>query len=65
MTVAGLCRYGDWRHVATGCTALVLFTTGVLYLVTKLLYCIDLCIVNITKTLNGLGWLEWDCNEVK
>jgi len=22
MTVAGLWRYGDWRHVATGCTAL-------------------------------------------
>jgi len=26
MTIAGLWRYGDWRHVATGCTALVLFT---------------------------------------
>jgi len=25
MTIAGLWRYGDWRHVATGCTALVLF----------------------------------------
>ena len=24
MTIAGLWRYGDWRHVATGCTALVL-----------------------------------------
>jgi len=24
MTVAGLCRYGEWRHVATGCTTLVL-----------------------------------------
>jgi len=25
MTITGLClwRYGDWRHVATGCTALV------------------------------------------
>ena len=23
MTTAGLWRYGDWRHVATGCTALV------------------------------------------
>jgi len=23
MTVAGLWTYGDWRHVATGCTALV------------------------------------------
>ena len=23
MTIAGLWRYGDWRHVATGCTALV------------------------------------------
>jgi len=23
MTIAGLRRYGDWRHVATGCTALV------------------------------------------
>jgi len=23
MTIAGLLRYGDWRHVATGCTALV------------------------------------------
>jgi len=22
MTIAGLWRYGDWRHVATGCTAL-------------------------------------------
>ena len=26
MTIAGLWRYGDLRHVATGCTALVLFT---------------------------------------
>jgi len=23
MTIAGIWRYGDWRHVATGCTALV------------------------------------------
>jgi len=23
MTIAGLWRYGDWRHVTTGCTALV------------------------------------------
>jgi len=23
MTIAGLWTYGDWRHVATGCTALV------------------------------------------
>jgi len=23
MTIAGLWRYGDWQHVATGCTALV------------------------------------------
>jgi len=23
MTIAGLWRYGDWRHVVTGCTALV------------------------------------------
>jgi len=23
MTIAGLWRYGNWRHVATGCTALV------------------------------------------
>jgi len=23
MTIAGLWRYGDWRHVATGCTTLV------------------------------------------
>jgi len=22
MAIAGLWRYGDWRHVATGCTAL-------------------------------------------
>jgi len=27
MTVAGLWRYGDWRHVATGCTALVWIDT--------------------------------------
>ena len=26
MTIAGLWRYGDWRHVATGCTALVSVT---------------------------------------
>jgi len=26
MTIAGLWRYGDWRHVATGCTALVYLT---------------------------------------
>jgi len=25
MTIAGLWRYGDWRHVATGCTPLVLY----------------------------------------
>jgi len=25
MIIAGLWRYGDWRHVATGCNALVLF----------------------------------------
>jgi len=24
MTTAGLRRYGDWQHVATGCTALVI-----------------------------------------
>jgi len=23
MIIAGLCRYGYWQHVATGCTALV------------------------------------------
>jgi len=23
MTIAGLWKYGDWRHVATGCTAVV------------------------------------------
>jgi len=23
MTIAGLWKYGDWRHVTTGCTALV------------------------------------------
>jgi len=23
MTIAGLWRYGNWRHVATGCNALV------------------------------------------
>ena len=23
LTIAGLWRYGDWRHVATGCTALL------------------------------------------
>jgi len=23
MTIAGLWRYGDWQHVATGCTAVV------------------------------------------
>jgi len=23
MAIAGLWRHGDWRHVATGCTALV------------------------------------------
>ena len=29
MTIAGLWRYGDWRHVATGCTALVDFNNSV------------------------------------
>jgi len=24
ITIAGLWRYGDWRHVATGCTDLVI-----------------------------------------
>jgi len=28
MTIAGLWRYGDWRHVATGCTALVWYKDG-------------------------------------
>jgi len=27
ITIAGLWRYGDWRHVATGCTALVALNT--------------------------------------
>ena len=27
MTTAGLWRNGDWRHVATGCTALVITET--------------------------------------
>jgi len=32
MTIAGLWRYGDWRHVATGCTALVVWiATNVVY----------------------------------
>jgi len=26
MIIAGLWRYGDWRHVATGCNALVIRT---------------------------------------
>jgi len=29
MTIAGLGRYGDWRHVATGCTDLVDFNNSV------------------------------------
>ena len=28
MTIAGLWRYGDWRHVAMGCTALVCAEKG-------------------------------------
>jgi len=28
MTIAGLWRYGDWRHVATGCTAIVTVYTA-------------------------------------
>jgi len=28
MRKAGLWRYGDWQHVATGCTALVLTNYG-------------------------------------
>ena len=31
MTTAGLWRYGDWRHVATGCTALVLLKEAALF----------------------------------
>jgi len=27
MIIAGLSRYGDWRHLATGCTALVSVTS--------------------------------------
>jgi len=27
MRIAGLWRYGDWRHVATGCNALVIDNT--------------------------------------
>ena len=29
MTIAGLWRYGDWRHVATGCTAVVFIHSNV------------------------------------
>jgi len=25
MIIAGLWRYGDWHHVATGCNALVMY----------------------------------------
>jgi len=28
MTIAGLWRYGNWRHVATGCIALVTTNRG-------------------------------------
>ena len=28
MIIAGLRRYGDWRHVATNCNALVRFVLG-------------------------------------
>jgi len=28
MTIAGLWRYGDWRHVATGCNCLVVLITA-------------------------------------
>ena len=31
MTIAGLWRYGGWRHVATGCNALVLLMRIVKY----------------------------------
>jgi len=31
VTIAGLWRYGDWRHVATGCTALVLVNYGFVF----------------------------------
>ena len=30
MTTAGLWKYGDWRHVATGCTAVVYSAIDVL-----------------------------------
>jgi len=39
MTTAGLWRYGDWRHVATGCTALVIIIKTVRILQT----CEKLC----------------------
>ena len=29
MTIVGLWRYGNWRHVATGCIALVVFINSV------------------------------------
>ena len=28
ITIAGLWRYGDWRHVATGCTAIVIIAAS-------------------------------------
>jgi len=31
LTIAGLWTYGDSRHVATGCTVLVLFTHASIY----------------------------------
>jgi len=37
MAIAGLWTYGDWRHVATGCTVLViLFIAKLIFTVTTL-----------------------------
>jgi len=55
MTTDGLWRYGDWRHVATGCTALATHYTGVKLPLSTAVdsdHAVISSIVDLTKDLN-------------
>ena len=65
MTIAGLWRYGDWRHVATGCTSLVhiynSMSAGVLVQLVKCSAC-ELCWCD--RTLSPLLSVEMATDTV-
>jgi len=47
MIIAALWRYGDWRHVATGCNALVHITNNISY---RLLSVTDLPVLRYVQS---------------